>query len=136
MSAAADAAVRYFAVLSDSDVEGAVALVADNADFRSPMGQMNGKDEIRVFLGGFDTAFPGARFDIDNVLELGNLVAVEGVYSGVHGGPLMLPDGGSLPATGRSVSAPFVTMLEVSEGAITSHRPYWDVAALMAQLTA
>ena len=48
----------------------------------------------------------------------------------------MMPDGGSLPATGRSVSAPFVTMLEVSEGAITSHRPYWDVAALMAQLTA
>jgi len=86
-------------------------------------------------LTGFDTAFPGARFDIDNVLESEGLVAVEGVYRGTHGGPLMTPDGGSLPATGRGVSAPFVTVFEVSGGEITSHRPYWDLAGFMAQLT-
>jgi len=135
MGEAPEVATRYFEALSGGDVEAAVKLVADAGDFRSPMGRMEGRDQIRAFLDGFDTAFPGARFDIEHVFESGSSVAVEGVYRGVHGGPLMMPDGATLPATGRSVSAPFVTVFEVTNGSITSHRPYWDLAGFMAQLT-
>lgn len=135
MGEAGELAVRYFDALSAGDVDAAVALIADDGDFRSPMGQMQGKDQIRAFLGGFDTAFPGAQFEIARVIESGGSVAVEGVYRGTHDGPLLTPDGGSLSATGRDVSAPFVTMFEVTGGAITSHRPYWDLAGFMAQLT-
>lgn len=135
MGEAAEVATQYFQALSGGDVEAAVKLVADDGDFRSPMGRMDGKEQIRAFLGGFDTAFPGAQFDIDQVIESGSSVAVEGVYRGVHGGPLMTPVGAALPATGRSVSAPFVTVFEVANGSIISHRPYWDLAGFMAQLT-
>ena len=134
MAETADVALEYFRALSSGDVEGAVNLVADGADFRSPMGSMDGKAAIRLFLGGFDTAFPGARFDVDQVIEGEHVVAVEGVYRGTHGGPLMTP-GGALAATGRDVSAPFVTIIEVANGKISAHRPYWDVAGFMAQLT-
>ncbi|MGH9280639.1 MAG: nuclear transport factor 2 family protein [Acidimicrobiales bacterium] len=134
MGDAADVALGYFRALSEGDVETAVSLIADGADFRSPMGSMDGKDAIRAFLGGFDSAFPGAHFDVEHTLEDGGMVAVEGAYRGVHGGPLMTP-GGVLPATGRSVSAPFVTVFDVAGGQIRSHRPYWDVAGFMAQLT-
>jgi predicted ester cyclase len=106
-----------------------------DADFRSPVGEIHGKDSIRAFLGGFDAAFPGAQFSVDHVIEAGSLVAVEGVYRGTHSGPLMTPDGGSLPPTGRSVAAPFATIFQVADARITSHRPYWDVAGFMAQLT-
>lgn len=135
MGEAAGVALRYFQALSDGDVDGAVGLIAEGADFRTPMGPVDGPEAIRAFLGGFDTAFPGAHFDIDLVIEDESRVAVEGVYRGTHGGALMTPDGGSLPATGRSVSAPFVTVLEIADGKIRSHRPYWDVAGFMAQLT-
>ena len=37
--------------------------------------------------------------------------------------------------TGRRVHAPFVTMFDIADGRITSHRPYWDMAGFMAQLT-
>jgi steroid delta-isomerase-like uncharacterized protein len=131
---ATDVARQYFRALSAGDVEAAVQLVDDDADFRSPMGKIEGMDQIRAFLGGFDAAFPGAQFDIERVLESGSSVAVEGVYRGIHGGPLMTPDGGRLPATGRSVSAPFVTVFDVTNGSIRSHRPYWDLAGFMAQL--
>jgi steroid delta-isomerase-like uncharacterized protein len=131
----AEVAIQYFKALSSGDLAGAVDLVTDEGQFLSPMGQIHGKDAIRAFLGGFDTAFPGARFDISTVLESGSLVAIEGVYRGTHEGPLATPDGGALPATGRTVSAPFVTIFEIVDGAITSHRPYWDVAGFMAQLT-
>jgi ketosteroid isomerase-like protein len=85
MGEAGDLAVRYFAALSAGDLDGAVALVADAGDFRSPMGQLQGKDQIRAFLGGFDTAFPGAQFEITKVIESGSSVAVEGAYYDLAG---------------------------------------------------
>ena len=33
------------------------------------------------------------------------------------------------------MAAPFVTMFEVADDRIASHRPYWDLAGVMAQLT-
>ncbi len=134
MGEAADVALAYFRALSDGDVEGAIDLVADEGDFRSPMGKMPTKEVIRAFLGGFDAAFPDAHFDIEQVVEGDGTVAVEGVYRGTHGGALMTPDGGSIPATGRKVRAPFVTIFDVADGKIRSHRPYWDLAGFMAQL--
>lgn len=135
MGEAADIALTYFRALSDGDVDPAVALIADDCDFRSPMGPIDGKEAIRAFLGGFDKAFPGAQFEIDHVIEEGGRVSVEGVYRGTQNGPLMTPDGGSLPVTGREVRTPFATNLDVEGGKIRSHRPYWDVAGFMAQLT-
>jgi steroid delta-isomerase-like uncharacterized protein len=135
MGESAQTAVAYFTALSDGDVDGAVDLVADDGDYRTPMGRLPGKDVIRQYLAGFDAAFPDAHFDIEHVIESGDLVAVEGVYQGKHEGPLGLPDGSVLAATGRSVHAPFATILTVAGGRITSHRPYWDLAGFMAQLT-
>jgi steroid delta-isomerase-like uncharacterized protein len=135
MGEAAKTAEAYFSALSDGNVDAAVDLVADDGDYRTPMGRLPGKDVIRQYLAGFDAAFPEAHFDIEQVIESGETVAVEGVYHGRHDGPLGLPDGSALPATGRNVHAPFATILTVSGGRITSHRPYWDLAGFMAQLT-
>ena len=135
MGEAARVALRYFQALSDGDVDGAVELVADGGDFRSPVGKLPDKAAIRAFLGGFDTAFPDAHFDVEHVFEDDALVAIEGVYRATHSGPLVTPDGQSLPATGRRVRAPFATVFEVADGRIRSHRPYWDLAGFMAQLT-
>jgi steroid delta-isomerase-like uncharacterized protein len=134
MGEAADTALAYFTALSNGDVGGAVDLVADEADYRTPMGRLPGKDAIRQYLAGFDAAFPEAHFDIEHVVEAGGVVGVEGVYQGTHEGPLGLPDGTSIPATGKTLHTPFATWLTVAGGRITSHRPYWDVAGFMAQL--
>jgi steroid delta-isomerase-like uncharacterized protein len=135
MGEAADTALAYFTALSDGDVDRAVDLVADEGDYRTPMGRLPGKDVIRQYLAGFDAAFPDAHFDIEHVLEAGPTVAIEGVYQGKHEGPLALPDGSALPATGRTVHAPFSTWIAVAGGRITAHRPYWDLAGFMRQLT-
>jgi steroid delta-isomerase-like uncharacterized protein len=135
MGEARDVSKRYFQLLSEGDVDAAVELVDDKGDFRSPMGNIKGREQVRAFLGGFEMAFPRANYDIEHVFEDGDKVAMEGVYRGTHSGPLMTPDGGSIAPTGRQVSAPFVTVFEVSGGLITSHRPYWDLAGFMAQLT-
>ena len=47
MGSAAEIVTRYFQALSAGDVDRAVALVADDGDFRTPMGAMTGTDPIR-----------------------------------------------------------------------------------------
>jgi steroid delta-isomerase-like uncharacterized protein len=130
-----DVVTRYFEALSTGDVDGAVALIAENADFRTPMGPLPDREAARSFLAGFDAAFPEASYRIDTLLESTASVAAEGIYAGTHNGPLPLPDGSVMAATGREVSVPFVTMFRVVRGAIVSHRPYWDVTDFLSQLT-
>src|SRR5436190_21863455 len=124
MGEASDVVVRYFKALSAGGVDSAVDLVADGGDFRTPMGALHGKDQIRGYLGVFEAAFPRAAYDLDKILEDRGKVAAEGTYRAVHQGPMVLPDGMTLAATGRQVETPFVTMLDVEAGAIVSHRPY------------
>ena len=126
---------QYFEALSTGDVEGAVALVATDADFRTPMGLLPDPVAIRGFLSGFDAAFPEASYRIDTLIESTASVAAEGLYAGTHNGPLALSDGSVLAATGREVSVPFVTMFRVVRGRIVSHRPYWNVTDFLSQLT-
>lgn len=127
--------MQYFNALSAGDVDATVGFIAEDGDFRTPMGAMSGRDPIRAYLGAFDAAFPEAQYDVATVVESGGAVAVEGTYGATHQGPIPLPDGSTIPATGRTVRQPFVTMFDVADGSIVSHRPYWDLASFMAQLT-
>ena len=130
-----DVVTRYFEALSSGKVEEAVALVADDSDFRTPLGPLVGREAIQGYLSSFDNAFPEASYRIDTLVESTATVAAEGIYVATHAGPLPLPDGSRLEPTGRTVSTPFVTMFRVVEGSIVSHRPYWDVTGFLAQLT-
>ena len=49
-------------------------------------------------------------------------------------GPVMVPDGSSMPAMGRIARAPFVRMFKVRNDQIAEHIAYWDLAGFRAQL--
>lgn len=135
MGEPAEVVTHYFEALSSGEVDEAVSLVADGSDFRTPMGPLPDRDAILGYLHSFDDAFPEASYRIDTLVESTATVAAEGIYVATHNGPLPLPDGSRLEPTGRTVSSPFVTMFRVVDGAIVSHRPYWDVSGFLAQLT-
>ena len=127
-------AEQYFQAITKRDMSAALACFAPGADFRSPMGPAPFPDGIRGMLSGYDTAFPGSRFEVENAIESGDQVALEGTWIGKHTGPMQLPDGRTLPATGREVRAPFTTLFRVRDGKLAAHRAYWDLASFMAQL--
>jgi steroid delta-isomerase-like uncharacterized protein len=126
---------QYFEALSTGNVDGAVALIADDADFRSPIGPIAGRESIRGYLQALDKAFPEASYRIDTLIESTASVAAEGIYVATHTGPLPLPDGSEMAPTGREVSVPFVMMLRVVDGGIVSLRPYGNLGDFFAQLT-
>jgi steroid delta-isomerase-like uncharacterized protein len=135
MAIARQIAEAYFAAALDrGDLEDALRQLRHDVEFASPAAQIRGRDELRSYLEGFARAFPDARYQLSWGVESGSRVALEGVYSATHTGTLRMPDGSELAATGRHVSVPFVALFDVPGDAISSHRAYWDVATVMAQL--
>jgi steroid delta-isomerase-like uncharacterized protein len=92
---------------------------------------------VDEMISGFDTllaAFPDARIALGSVLATGDNVAFEMTWTGTHQGPLELPDGSELPATGLTVSFPVAVMLETSDGRIRRERQYYDNLGILDQL--
>jgi steroid delta-isomerase-like uncharacterized protein len=134
MGQAREVAERYFRCIEKGDVQGALGCLAPGAEFTNPLGALPVPDGVRAMLEGYVSGFPDNRFEVKTALESGDQVALEGDWVGTHRGPLPLPGGQSVPASGRSVRAPFVTMFRVTDGRIVSHRGYWDLAGFLAQL--
>jgi steroid delta-isomerase-like uncharacterized protein len=127
-------AERYFRCIEKGDIGAALECLAPGAEFTNPLGAMPVPDGVRMMLQSYVVGFPDNRFEVKNVIEAGDQVAMEGDWVGTHRGPLPLPDGSSVPATGKALRSPFVTIFRVREGRIVSHRGYWDLAGFLGQL--
>ncbi len=66
---------------------------------------------------------------LDQLVAEGDLVAVRATYSGTQEGPL-----GELPATGRTVRAPFLGLFRIESGRIAELWVEWDNLAMLTQL--
>lgn len=131
---ASDVARRYFESQTHGDIEGALDLFSQDAHFQGPFGEVPLPDGVRAYLQSFQDSFAGNGFEITNLIEQGDQVAVEGIWFGTHSGPLRLPDGSEIAPTNRTIRAPFATVIKVDADKITAHRGYWDMAGFMAQL--
>ena len=88
----------------------------------------------REAIGGFLSTFYGGAFSNavpTEVAELvdGNLVMLEFNFSGDHTGDLF-----GIPATGKHVEMPMMSVYHVEDGKIQWARLYYDSASLMRQL--
>ena len=92
---------------------------------------------VDEMISGFDaslSAFPDARVLLGSVLAGGDHVAFEMTWTGTHEGPLEMPDGSELPATGLTVSFPVAVVLETTDGLIRRERQYYDNLGILDQL--
>lgn len=76
-----------------------------------------------------EAAFPLYELVAEELIAERDLVAVRGMFHGVHQGSFA-----GIPATGRSVSAPLMIIYRIADGRIAEHWLYFDGAALAAQL--
>ena len=78
-----------------------------------------------------EAAFPFYELIADNLVADGDIVAFHGTFRGTQGGTFA-----GIEATGRSVRADLMIFYRVEDGRIAQHWMQFDVAGLMAQLTA
>jgi steroid delta-isomerase-like uncharacterized protein len=134
MGGAEEVARRYFSAIELNDVEGALATLSDDVEFWTPGGGFTGIGPARGFVESYITGFPSATFEITSVVEAPDRVAVEGHYKGTNTGAMMTPDGRQMPATGKSVDIPFITVFGFDGEKLTSHHAYWDQVSFGQQL--
>jgi hypothetical protein len=96
---------------------------------------MIGRDAIQAKESTMFDAFSDVRLDVRRVTEQGDVACLETDITAVNTSDLTMPDGTTIPATGRSVHiAAAMTVTLDAEGRITEAHRYEDGLGFLRQL--
>jgi steroid delta-isomerase-like uncharacterized protein len=115
------------------DLSGYASLYARDAVLTDPSGRHEGREAIMAYIEEAEKPFPDLTMETSLVIEDGDTVVGEWTYRATHTAPLVTPDG-EIPATGKMVELPGVSICELRDGKIAVRRDYFDNVALMSQL--
>ncbi|MDQ1444344.1 MAG: hypothetical protein QOI20_808 [Acidimicrobiaceae bacterium] len=119
---------------NQGELQAFCALYADNAVLSAPDGTYIGRAAITEMWRGTRESFPDAKLTITLTVDDGTCVVSEWTHYAINTGPLTLPDGTTVPATGMPVEISGMDVVEVRNGQIVAHRLYYDNMAVLAQL--
>ena len=106
------------------------AVVKEHATGR----EIVGGDAIAEAHFAWRAAFPGIHGDIENLVADGDQVVYETAWKGTHSGPLMTPDGQTIPPTGKAVTLPACLVVKVQGDQIVEQHHYFDMVTMLTQL--
>ena len=109
--------------------------VAD-LEMMTPMGPVKGSEGHKQMSQGFATAIPNAKHTITECVEAGEMISCEGRFGGDQTGPMTMPDGKVLAASGKKVDFGWVGFAKVKNGKITSLHVYFNPMEMMMQIGA
>jgi uncharacterized protein (TIGR02246 family) len=115
------------------DLEGFLELFQPDCEIVFPGAQLRGIDQWREFQRMYLEAFPDGAYEVRHNEPVGDIVFVEGVWSGTHTRPLTTPEG-ELPATGRRLTVPFALVVTIRDGRLATVHNYHDRLELLTQL--
>lgn len=95
------------------------------------MGTMAGIAAFKQLLGVFDTAFPGHRVKVEQVVAEGDYVSVLHTHTGTHTGQFM-----NLPPTGKQFVVNGLELFRMENGRIVEFWRKDDDVSLLIQLGA
>jgi ketosteroid isomerase-like protein len=117
------------------DWDGLAACYAADAVAVTPdQGEVKGVENIVDYVRTFKAAMPDLRWESVYSNEAGATAYDEGFVCGTHTEPLVLPNGDTIAATGKSVRVRECDAATIEGGKVTSHRFYYDQAEILSQL--
>ncbi len=126
MSTGRDVWTKWETMLRQQDYAGLASLFAPDAVYVEPAGRHEGRDGIGAWLAIFTGAFSDVRFETSRFVEQADVIVVEWTWRNTNTGPLTMPDGSVIPATGKTNESDGVTILEVRDGQVVAARDYYD----------
>lgn len=127
-------AERFYERFGAGDLDGALALFADDCVTVTPVGPLS-NEEHQAFGQSFRNALPDAHMDVVRAVEAGDEVHITGRFKGTHTGDLVSPQG-TIPASANAIDVPFAEYWKVADGKIVGHEVIWDQMGMLAQLGA
>jgi predicted ester cyclase len=125
---------RFFAVVDSKQLDKLAEVDAADLEMMTPMGAFKGVEGHQQLIKGFATASPNFKHTVTRCIEQGDTISCEGTFAGDHTGPLMMPTGQALPATGKHFEFKWLGMATVKGGKVTSVHVYFDPMVMMQQL--
>jgi steroid delta-isomerase-like uncharacterized protein len=126
-----EGAKRY----DQGDAEGLAATYADDAVLTAPPGERaEGKRAILDYWVQMVRAFTNRTGEVGRSCETADTYFGEITFWGTNTGDLTMPDGTSVPATGKPLEVRGVEFARVRDGKIVEHNMYWDSLGMMRQL--
>lgn len=134
MSVTRELAERGFALYNSGDLDAFLDVYAENAVLRAPEVTVEGRAAIREFWAEQFVGFPDSHITADLWVEEGDTIVAEFTYTGTNTGPMGMPDGSTMPATGKRIEMKGMQLLQLHDGKIVRHAIYHDDMAAMIQL--
>jgi steroid delta-isomerase-like uncharacterized protein len=103
-------------------------LTTDYVD-NDPVNRTRGLDGVRDVVRKYRSAFPDCKLTIDEMFSVGDRVVVRWHYNGTHQNTLE-----GIPATGRHVTGPGLSIHRFSGDRIQESYTNWDALGMMQQL--
>lgn len=125
---------RYIELYNAGDLDGVMDLYAEDSVQLMPDGFFEGRSAIKDRLALELNAFSDIAYHYVSYVEQDDAFADEWVFVGTHTGPMVLPDGTELPATGKRVEIKGMEYVKVRDGKIVVDNLYYDNLAIAAQL--
>lgn len=97
-------------------------------------GTLHGVEQLIDYMKQFGNAMPDMRFEMQREFEGDNWAIDQGEVLGTNTGPLQMPDGSSIPATGKQVRLRSMDVATIENGKISKHEFYFDQLDFMTQL--
>jgi predicted ester cyclase len=97
----------------------------------SEPGKDRGLENAKMVQSAFQLLFTDAKFEIDKVIAEGDLVMLEGMFSGYNTGGTLY----GIPASGRYVQQPHVHILRFRDFKISEHFVVRDDFVMWKQMT-
>jgi len=116
------------------DRDAYVALYTEDCEIVTPDATVTGHDGAREFWRQNADPFPDNRITARKIVTDGTTLVEESVFEGTNTGPLPMPDGSEMPATGKAVAVPYVGLHTARDELIASSHFYWDQLSFLQQL--
>jgi len=123
---------QFATLLEKMDYDGFASLFTRDAVYVTPLGRHEGREDIRAWIA--EVAGSEIQYDTARVIEQGSTIVAEWRWRSTQTGPLTRNDGSIIPATGKVMDVPGVTIVDVRDGHIVAARDYFDQAVILSQL--
>jgi steroid delta-isomerase-like uncharacterized protein len=124
---------RYYEALRRNDVDGVVATLDPQCRAEVPGATLDGREQVREWMGSFFDAFPDISHSTGDLEARGQTVSADVRVTGTHSEPFVTAQG-TIPPTGRAIEIRARNEMDVRDDAIAVLRITFDAADFMRQL--
>ena len=125
---------HYVERYNAGDLDGVMALYADDAVQGIPDGTFKGREAIRERLAMELAACPDVVHSVRSFVSDGDFFADEWTFAGTHSGPFVMPDGTEVPPTGKRLEVKGMEVVALRDGTIVLNTLYYDMLTVVAQM--